>query len=147
MLLVFFPRDILTICVPAYCCFQLFVECLSSHFCVMLLGDFNATNSIFVSLTLAVSELLICVINRLYTYEFAGRLLSIDYNTRSTKKSMGNYSRLPNIQQIPCRFAVAIWIISRLWPLFRILREHGLLASVYDIPQCGYTPLKHHKYL
>jgi hypothetical protein len=73
-------RDILTIYAPDYRCSELSVEFLSLHFCVMLLGDFGATNSISVSLTLAVSVLLICVINRLYTYELAGRLLSIDYN-------------------------------------------------------------------
>jgi hypothetical protein len=56
---------------------------------------------------------------------------------------MCNYSPLPNIQQIPWPFAVAIWTISRLWPLFCILWEHGLPVSLYDIPQCGYTRLKH----
>jgi hypothetical protein len=91
--------------------------------------------------------LLICVINRLYTYELAGRLLSIDYNAWSIKKSMGNYSPLSNIQKIPWRIAVATWIMSRLWLLFRILWDRGLQVTVYDIPQCGYTPLKHQKSL
>jgi hypothetical protein len=57
-------RGIHNIYVPDYCCFELSVESLPLHFCVMLLGDFNTTDSVFVSLTLAASELLICVISR-----------------------------------------------------------------------------------